>query len=392
MHPQPISEARSDLRWTRWYYFFLGGQGFIAPYLNLFYTRLLLTGAEIGIIKAAGSVILLFLSPFWANQSERAANPKRLLQMALFFTAMGYLLLSQQTAFWGILVVSVLMSLVGAGMLPLTEGLAVSITNATKTGFGSIRILTSIGWVGFVLLGGWLAQNVSITVDFIGIAVCFLCATAAVSKIRADRFRGAHRAASASVLMVLNGLRQNPSMVALALMMVITGLLNNGVLQFENVYLDHLGAPEGLIGVAGILSAVIEVPCMLWADRLLRRSNPRRLLLMALLMNASVRLLVLISPSIESIMLERAAGGVAFSFYTVALIQFMTRNTPNSQTRTVLALYNVALPNLINMVGAPLTGSIYDTVGMPPLFAMAVVGYLVGWVVLLVGAKPKAQV
>ena len=52
---------------------------------------------------------------------------------------------------------------------------------------------------------------------------------------------------------------------------IFMGFLNNGVLQFENVYLSQLGASKQLISVAGILSAIVELPSMIYADRIIRR-------------------------------------------------------------------------------------------------------------------------
>ena len=60
-------------------------------------------------------------------------------------------------------------------------------------------------------------------------------------------------------------------LLAFAIAVIFIGFLNNGVLQFENVYLAELGASKRLISFAGILSAVVELPFMIYADRFVRR-------------------------------------------------------------------------------------------------------------------------
>ncbi len=121
---------------------------------------------------------------------------------------------------------------------------------------------------------------------------------------------------------------------------------------------------------------------MLWTDRLIRRGSIHRLLLLSMLMTGLLRGMVLLMPSILTIIAERAMGGVAFSFYTVGLTAFIGEQTHRHETGTVLALYTVTLSSLISIVGSPLSGIAYDQWGARSLYAIALAGYLIGWLCL----------
>jgi MFS transporter, PPP family, 3-phenylpropionic acid transporter len=168
------------------------------------------------------------------------------------------------------------------------------------------------------------------------------------------------------------------TLLGYAIALVFMGFLNNGVLQFENVFLSQLGASKQLISVAGILSAVVELPFMVFADRYVRRKGGHHVLVLALTMLVFQRAAVLLFPSIETIMIVRFIGGVSFSFLTIASVFLISSRTDPSQTGTVLAIYTVTLAGLVSVLAAPLSGMIFDAVGARWLYALAVTGYATG--------------
>jgi PPP family 3-phenylpropionic acid transporter len=385
MDPPDSALRRRDLKFTRLYYFVsYGGVGFISPFLNIFYVRLGLSGTQIGWNAAVAGLITLVAAPVWASRSERWLNPRTMLQIALLLAALGYFLLIWQSVFWGIVAVTVFRSLVGAGLSPLSDGLALAVTRANRTGFGSVRVWASMGWVVTVLFSGWVIQQTGLRSGLAGACIMTAVGVVVVLGIRPQNFssQSTEGQKTTPLRTLIRGLLRNPGMVGLALMLITVGSANNGVAQFETVYLDTLGAKESVIGVAGMLSAVVEIPCMLLADRLISRKGAYHLLLIAMLMSATLRGLVFLVPAVLTILVERAIGGVAFSFYTVALIRFIGQQTYPQETRTVLALYTVTLASLIGIVAPPFAGAAYDRFGARWLYPIAVVGYLLGWLIL----------
>ncbi len=389
--PFAQQNARRDLWLARLYYWlFLGGGGFILPFLNLFYVRVGLTGTDIGLVAAVASLIGLVTAPVWASESRKRENPRGLLQLALLLTAISYLGLGFQAAFWGIVLLTAARALVSSGVSPLSDALTLSVTKGSKVGFGSVRVWASAGWIVSALVSGWLIERTGFGTAFAGIFL-LTCAGALilfpVAPHHFSRVKPGQKAIGLKT--ILRRLQHNPTMVALALTVGLTGLMNNGVLQFETVYLNQLGAKEALLGVAGVMSACVEIPCMLWADRLVRKRGARPIFLMALLLNVALRIVILLVPSIPTIMIVRAIGGISFSFYTVALIGFISEQCEPQETGTVLAVYTVTLVNLISIIAAPLAGAAYDAWGPRYLYAFAAVGYAIGWSILRLARQPK---
>ena len=153
--------------------------------------------------------------------------------------------------------------------------------------------------------------------------------------------------------------------------------------------MKQLGASETIIGLASTIGALLELPGMLIADRLVRRLGASRLLGGSLLMQAAGMLLVLILPSVTAILILRALGGFYFSFYLVSAIAYLAQGAPQRQASTVMALYMVTLRGLVGLVGAPLAGALFDTLGAYWLYAFAMVGSLAAWLILRLTARPE---
>jgi PPP family 3-phenylpropionic acid transporter len=257
--------------------------------------------------------------------------------------------------------------------------MAVSVIQATDAGYGSIRAFGSLGWIVIVPISGWLIERFGFQAGFAGTCLAWLCTAGLVSFISRSHFsvQGAANQPKTNLRAAIRKVLSTRTLLGFAIAIIATGFLNSGVLQFENVFLSQLGASKQLISIAGILSAIVELPFMLISDRLMRRIGPHRMLLIALSLTILQRLTVFLLPSIATIMVVRFIGGVAFSFYTISFVGLISRNTEAHETGTVLALYTVTLAGLVNIVAAPLSGALYDAIGARWLYAFSAVGYAI---------------
>jgi len=103
---------------------------------------------------------------------------------------------------------------------------------------------------------------------------------------------------------------------------------------------------------------------------------------MALVLETATRAFVLAWPGIPSVFTLRAASGVSFSFYSVAMVVWIGKRAPAQQSATTLAFYAVTLRNLVQIIGAPLNGLAFDAFGAYWLYAIALSGSVLGWLTL----------
>lgn len=375
-------QLNRDLIFARAYYFaFLGGWGFILPFINLFYVSLGLTGTQIGTIGSISAIVGLLLSPIVVNEVKKRPQARGILQASLMLGAMGYFLLGQQTVFAAILVIVFLQSLVGAGITPASDAMAVHVSEEAGTGYGSVRVWASVGWILTVPASGWLIERFGFEAGFLGVSLMWLTGALLTLPIQSRYFVSQRLAGQpiSNLRTAFHQIARDRTLLGYAIALVCMGFLNNGVLQFENVFLSELGASKLLIAFAGILSALVELPFMVYADRYVRRVGAHRVMLFAITMLFFQRAAVLLFPTIATIMIVRFIGGVSFSFMTIASVFLISSRTDPGETGTVLAIYTVTLAGLVSVLAAPVSGTIFDVFGARWLYAFSVVGYAIGF-------------
>jgi PPP family 3-phenylpropionic acid transporter len=377
--------SNKDLFFARAYYFaYMGGVGFIAPFINLFYVSLGLHGTQIGAIGSLGAIVGLVVSPVVVTEIKKLPQARTLLQLSLVLGATGYFLLGQQTVFPFILIIIFFNTIITAGITPTSDSMAVTVSSQAGTGYGSIRVWASVGWVVTVLTAGWLVQRFGYVAGFTGVSLIWLMAAGLVLFIPAHYFvaKEGIELSKPSVRKALRHILHDRVLLGFAVAVIFIGFSNNGVLQFENVFLAQLGASKQLISVAGILSAIVEIPFMIYADKFVRRAGAHQVMFLALGMIALQRATVLLLPHIATIMIVRFLGGTSFSFYTIAYMGLISSRTKSHETGTVLALYTVTLSGIVSMLAAPISGALFDAYGARPLYALAMAGYAIGAVIL----------
>ena len=387
-------QLNRDLIFARAYYFaFLGGWGFILPFINLFYVSLGLTGTQIGTIGSISAIVGLLLSPIVVNEVKKRPQARGILQASLMLGAMGYFLLGQQTVFAAILVIVFLQSLVGAGITPASDAMAVHVSEEAGTGYGSVRVWASVGWILTVPASGWLIERFGFEAGFLGVSLMWLTGALLTLLIQSRYFVSQRLAGQpiSNLRTAFHQIARDRTLLGYAIALVCMGFLNNGVLQFENVFLSELGASKLLIAFAGILSALVELPFMVYADRYVRRVGAHRVMLFAITMLLFQRAAVLLFPTIATIMIVRFIGGVSFSFMTIASVFLISSRTDPGETGTVLAIYTVTLAGLVSVLAAPVSGTIFDVFGARWLYAFSVVGYAIGFLSMWVTRPAPSQ-
>ena len=375
-------QLNRDLIFARAYYFaFMGGWGFVLPFVNLFYVSLGLTGAQIGTVGSVSAIIGLVVSPIIVSEIKKRPQARGILQASLMLAAIGYFLLGQQTVFPAIIVIVFLQSLVGAGIMPASDAMAVHVSEEAGTGYGSVRVWASVGWILVVPVSGWLIERFGFQVGFLGVSLMWLTAALLTLLIRPRYFVRPQLAGQpkSNLRTAFRQIVRDRTLLGYAIALVFIGFLNNGVLQFENVFLSQLGASKVLISFAGILSAVVELPFMVYADRYVRRVGAHRVMLFAITMLFFQRAAVLLFPAIATIMIVRFIGGVSFSFMTIGSVFLISRRTDPGETGTVLAIYTVTLAGLVSVLAAPISGTFFDVIGARWLYALSVLGYGIGF-------------
>lgn len=367
-----------------YYLFWLGAGGFIYPFISLFYKQQGLSGTQMGWLGTIGSIIALVSAPLIGRLSDNVSNPRRVLQICLIGSATLWLILSQQSAFIWIALIIAIDAFIGAPIYPLSDAQALKIASHQKEGYGSIRLWGSLGWAITAFVGGWIVERTGLVSVFIGYAAFYIgCALTLIAVTTPRDLTQKNDEPRPKLKAVLQSLLRDRALIGLAVAFAIFWLSGNGRQQFEALYMQQLGASERVIGWAYTYPALLEIPIMLWADRLMRKYGTGKILTIALLIEAFVMSIIVIHPSLSSILFMRLASSFYYSFYAISSVAYASERAPAGQNATVLSLYFVTLGGIIALVASPISGMIFDRLGAYPLYIIAMVGAFAAWLTLV---------
>ena len=98
---------------------------------------------------------------------------------------------------------------------------------------------------------------------------------------------------------------------------------------------------------------------------------------------------VLIVPAVPAILISRGISGLSYSFYVVALTVFIRDHSRAGRVTMMLAVFTVTLPSLINIIGGPAGGWMFDQFGAYWLYAISAVGTVLAWLAIQWGSRQK---
>ncbi len=370
-----------------YYLLWTGAGGFIFPFISLFYADRGLSGTQMGWLGTIGSLVALVSAPFIGRISDRTSHPRRVLQVCLIGSGVLNLLLSQQHLFGWMALIVAIESFVGAPIYPLSDAQALAISDE-KQGFGSIRLWGSLGWAITAFMGGWMVSRAGLVSVFYGYAILYGLCILVIGRIATNPKLAWHSEEPHPPLgMVLRSLVKSRALLGLMIALAVFWLANLGRHQFETLYMQQLGASEQVIGWAYTYPALMELPLMLWADKLIHKYGAGRLFSFSILLEALSLVVVVLFPSLASMLFLRAASGVYYSFYAIASVAYTVENAPEGQGATILSLYYVTLTAIISLSISPLSGLVYDKLGAYPLYIIATFGTFITWVVLVISQK-----
>lgn len=367
-----------------YYLFWLGAGGFIYPFISLFYKQQGLSGTQMGWLGTIGSIIALVSAPLIGRLSDNVSNPRRVLQICLIGSATLWLILSQQSAFIWIALIIAIDAFIGAPIYPLSDAQALKIASHQKEGYGSIRLWGSLGWAITAFVGGWIVERTGLVSVFIGYAAFYIACALTLLAVTSPRdLTQKNDEPRPRLKTVLQSLLRDRALIGLAVAFAIFWLSGNGRQQFEALYMQQLGASERIIGWAYTYPALLEIPIMLWADRLMRKYGTGKILTIALLIEGFVMSIIVIHPSLGSILFMRLASSFYYSFYAISSVAYASERAPAGQSATVLSLYFVTLGGIIALVASPISGMVFDRLGAYPLYIIAMVGSFAAWLILV---------
>jgi PPP family 3-phenylpropionic acid transporter len=357
------------------YYMALGS---LFPFINLYYERLGLSGMQIGALAALPVLASSITALVWGGLADALGAHRAILRTALALSPAAVLMLLLANSFASLVPIVAAYAVLGSAIVPLLDSAALEEAETHQRSYGSLRVWGTIGWSCSTWLVGELIEALGMRLLFYGYAAG-VALTFAVSLFQKPR-RQVLRSPMASGL---RSLLLRRGFLVFLLSIFLLGTTIGAVNSFFSLYLDGLGAGEGVIGLAWTISALSEIPVMLASGGIMRRVGAEGLLTISFLTYALRWLLFSLITDPGWVLLPQILHGLSFGAFLVGGVNYVNERTPEGLSTTGQAVFNTVSYGLGAIAGSLLGGYLYDQVGMISLFrilsAMAATGLLVFW-------------
>ena len=376
--------------------------GSCAPFLSAYYKRIGLSFTQIGVLLAIGPIFAIFIQPLWAMLSDRTGKRKLLLILLALCTAGAYLLYYLGTSFAVCLLAVLVVSLFSLALLPLCDALVIDRANAYGFPFARIRIGGTLGYAVMVFGAGMFLEKFD-GVQFAVASMAYLIFAGAVMLLPQGRARkeaasarkevapAREEAAPAKRKAVPAKRKAVParesifdtSEILFVLALALIESLGLGFCgSFTGSYAVELGFGSSLIGVLSCISALSEVPILLFAGKLMDRFGEIPLLIFSGIM-MSLRLCLTGMGLVPAMISAQLLQSVTYMTTYICCTQYISKHVragKMSQGQSALAIVQSGLAAVAsNLFG----GMLVDAVGTRQAFFAVAAGVLV--VALLVG-------
>lgn len=376
--PDSLLRSRPTIRASAWlsgsYFWYFGAVGCLIPYISVYYRHLQFNGFQIGILSAILPLGIAFVAPLCGTLADTFSAHRLLLRSALVLAALTALAISQVTSFIALVPLMTLLALCLAAVPAMLDGFAMLISAQEGVAFGRLRVWGSIGYILSVWLVAWqMGQRVS---NFFLLAYAVSLLLTCVSTLGLPQVPALAQARQ-PIWRGISVMVRNPS-VALILLTVYLVTSNANIMSnYLSIYITELGGTAQLIGTASAVSAISEMPVLIFGHSLLSRFSSRKILALAIAVYFVRFLLYSVPLPGNWILLAQVLHGLSFGLYLMASVTLVHELAGRERAATAQGLLSSTSFGFGAITGALVGGALLDRLGAVGIFQVAAGGMLI---------------
>ena len=384
MHPAPLHSV-PYWRLSAFYFAYFAQVGAAAPYFTLYLASLGLAAAQIGVVLSLGQLMRVVGPSFWGWVADRTERRARIIAISLALGGMCFAGFLFVDAFWGMFALLLAIGFFTSAAMPLTESLTLSHLRGSISGYGSIRLWGSVGFIITVTLVGYALDTLPVAsllwMVLATFALAWICALAIPEAPGSSDY-----ADPEPVWTIL----RRPEVAALLAACFLMNLAHGPLYAFYSLYLVDHGYSKAVIGWMWSFGVIAEIGVFLLMAPLMRRYSLCGILL-ACFAAAVVRFLMT-GWGVDSAPVLFAAQllhGLTFGAYHAAAVTAIHRWFQGAHQVRGQAIYLSVSFGAGGVLGSVLAGVGWDGVGPAWTFTAAALAALAGYLLLQWKVRPS---
>ena len=370
---------KNILLFSLFFLLFFAGLGLMMPFLSLQFKAVGYNGVQISLLNMLSALAVILTAPQYGLIFDRSKDKRLILLISLAIATVTLFLIPYLRAFGAMLVIYTINRVIISSSITASENLSYQVSadknGEEKAGFGSLRMWGSLGFALTALLGGMIFQNFGLLRNsriFLGLmAATFVVLLLMPESIFRERRSIESCETALSTRGVIKLISKDQYLLLTVVALALTDPLFDGVRSFEPIFMEELGLPVSVIGLAATLSALLEVPMMLGADRLIERIGVQNLVIAILSFDLTRRLLVWIFPSGWVVFALNIMTAISFTLRLITTVHLINLRIPKQYTTTALTFVFNTLNGIMYILSNAISGVIYDAFGARQIYLVS---------------------
>ena len=345
-----------------------GAVAIVEPYLVQHLLALGYTGTQVGTLMAVVNLVGIVFLPLASSAADRGGHQRRYLMVAGALYAASTLVM-------GLTPVPLV---IGGAVISYRffSGLGMNLRNRLSLywleqrhsqDYGGLRLWGSLGFSAAVFLGGVVAERTGIPFLFVISSGLMLLALVLIRPFARQLPTAPPRS------------RQGTLPPAMWMILLATGLMAFSRTAYQGWAQDFidtgLGGGDSAVGAYMALIALLEVPVMFSAHRLIDRRGSNVLWVAGLVLLGGGFALLAVAQSVAGALVGALPIGLAQGMIIVAPVVLTGQVSKPHNVTLNLTLAGVT-GSVGTMIGSPIAGALFDRLGPRPLFVIAALGML----------------
>lgn len=346
-----------------------------------------LTTSKIGILMALNPFMAVLVQPFLGMYADKASSKNRFFVFLMLGTMAACLLFTVSSIYAYVLVIGALVSVFQSGLGSVSESITLELLERIDKPYGPVRMAGTVGYSVISVIAGLLMKaeikSVFYLTAFIGLMNILLV-------LRLPTVQGQQSIGKrASAMEVFADKRLTVFIVFAA----IAQLCINFYGTFLPLFFLSVGGDKAMLGWVYFISAMSEIPFLLYAERIIKKLGiPLALSLAMGFIGIRFLLLILINSSAWVFAIS-LLHGCTFIVFTYSLAVYINKTVKKELRTTGQSMLAVASA-VGRSIGAVLGGYLIESLGLKQTmllsFALCVAA-IFGFVVVMAGLKREPK-
>ncbi len=361
------------MRGALFYGIFWGVIGIAEPFINVHFLRLGFSGQQIGWLSAVFPFFNFVVAPAVARLGDQLNRRILLLSLSLAGAGAALIFFPMATTFLTVLIAYCLVMAFRSPTVTLADSLIARMADRYQLDFGHMRLWGSVIFTLTATGLGVVWHQTGFAVMFIACGLSFSLIVGAAQLLEEEKHP--HVAPAPSLMETSTPVPAKRARVipeAGILCLLAANFMAVGAFfmsaNFGTVYMSLIGGTEMYLGALFGLSALGEVPGMLFGRRISYRLGDTNTLLIAYAMLMMGYIGYSFSTTPLVMLGFGMIRGLGNGLFLVMTITVLNHRAPSHLYATYQGLSNSLCWGLAPLLGGPISGYLYQALGAPNLF------------------------